>query len=50
LGSGFGAGHFSKLEDAFKKLKVEKVIKPQKKNDQEVEAYNHWKKILKQHL
>ena len=50
LGSGYGVRHFSKLGDAFKNLKVEKVIKPQRKNEEEALAYKNWKKELKQHL
>lgn len=50
LGSAYGIKHFSKLKDAFKNLKVEKVIKPAKKNEEELVAYEHWEKELKQHL
>lgn len=50
LGSAYGIGQFKKLGDAFKNLKVEKVIKPQTKNEEELAAYKRWKKELKQHL
>ena len=50
LGSAHGIGYFSKLDDAFKGLKVEKTIRPQKKNNEEIEAYKNWTKELKQHI